>query len=853
MAKKTKVTGKGRLDKYYHLAKEQGFRSRAAFKLVQLNKKYNFLSSARTLLDLCAAPGSWMQVASKNMPVSSVIVGVDLAPIRPIPNCVSLIEDITTAKCRSALKKHISPGTCDVVLHDGAPNVGQSWTQDAYTQSELVLHAAKLATEFLRKGGLFVTKIFRSQDYNALLWVFQQLFKRVEATKPLASRNTSAEIFVVCEDFLAPKSIDPKLLDPKHAFQLVDMPSKPLDVFHKKAGKRKRDGYDEDAPISMFVKCPVEEFVKSDAPVAMLAQYSAFAFEGPHSHEILSHPATSEDIKVYCSDLKVLGKKEFKEILKWRLQVREHMHAQQTQEESGGESTSEGTGDEEEAADSPENEEAKLATELREMKRRLAAKQKAAKRKEQEKKSKYQRRVDLKMILPGDKIEQTAGDGLFSLSQMKSAADLERVASEIPTADMDEYGSEGSDVDHGPALKNRATRGANAGNGDEEAEEDYEAKLEEYFDEMYENYLESKGSRSERRKLGRRKEEQLQLKEQLAADIANMVDEAPGDYVPDFATDVLEDDDRRANSNPLLVEVDNKGSVEASKASRWFSRPLFAGEAESSDEEGFDTVHVTPTGSKNSTKELKSVLVEQDHAKSQTKALAPGIALTSLPSETESDDSSDEEMEPREEDYDSDEKRDILAIGTMLKTQGKKAAVEVIDNAYNRYAFADRDAMPKWFAEEEREFSVRQMPVTKEVMDAIRARMKAIDARPIKKVAEAKARKTRRALQALEKMKKKANNIVEASDLTEKAKSRAVDKLYKAGASKVRSGHLKVLKKSGKKVMTSGKPKSKIVDARLKKDKRQGKAAKKANSKGGGRGKRSAGKGQGKPAKKARS
>jgi AdoMet-dependent rRNA methyltransferase SPB1 len=103
------------LDKYYRLAKEQGYRARSAFKLIQLDKKYNFLASSRCLIDLCAAPGGWLQVAAKYMPPSnSIIVGVDLTAIKPIPRVVTFQEDITTSVCRDKIRAEIKDWKADV-------------------------------------------------------------------------------------------------------------------------------------------------------------------------------------------------------------------------------------------------------------------------------------------------------------------------------------------------------------------------------------------------------------------------------------------------------------------------------------------------------------------------------------------------------------------------------------------------------------------------------------------------------------------------------------------------------------------------------------------------------------------
>lgn len=331
--------------------REQGYRARSAFKLVQLNRKYDFLANAKCVIDLCAAPGGWLQVAAKQMPQqNSIIIGVDLVPIKPIPRCVTLVEDITTESCRRALRAEMKDWKADVcvppslhlcdsstgvltsryprsisVLHDGAPNVGSAWVQDAFTQVELVLASLKLAVEFLRPGGTFCTKVFRSKDYNSLLWVFNQLFTKVEATKPASSRNVSAEIFVTCQGFLAPAKIDPRMLNPKFVFAEVDiadeddsgkkitevdaegnevasakkgkqastnplakldskavstkdvMTPTTLNVFAPEKHRKQREGYD-DGDMTLYKECRVMQWIRHPDPIGVLGMVTRMRF-----------------------------------------------------------------------------------------------------------------------------------------------------------------------------------------------------------------------------------------------------------------------------------------------------------------------------------------------------------------------------------------------------------------------------------------------------------------------------------------------------------------------------------------------------------------------------------------------
>lgn len=174
----------------------------------------------------------------------------------------------------------------------------------------LVLQAFKLATEFLRKGGWFITKVFRSKDYYSIMWVFQQFFKKVESTKPQASRNESAEIFVVCQWYKAPDRIDPKFFDIKFVFSEVesaaDANKSIQDLF--KPPKRNRGGYPE-GDMTLYHVLNASEFVQSENFIELLAKSNRIELD---DERISNHPDTTSEIKELVNDLKILGKGDLK-------------------------------------------------------------------------------------------------------------------------------------------------------------------------------------------------------------------------------------------------------------------------------------------------------------------------------------------------------------------------------------------------------------------------------------------------------------------------------------------------------------------------------------------------------------
>ena len=186
-------------DPYVRRAKAEGYRSRAAYKLLELDERFDFLKRARFVVDLGIAPGGWSQVVHRKMPKAK-IVGIDLLPVDPLDGVVILQMDFMDDAAPDRLLAELG-GAPDLVLSDMAANtVGHPQT-DALRTMALVEAALAFAIDVLEPGGVFIGKVFAGGADTSLVTELKRNFKTVKHAKPPASRKGSSEWYVVAQGF----------------------------------------------------------------------------------------------------------------------------------------------------------------------------------------------------------------------------------------------------------------------------------------------------------------------------------------------------------------------------------------------------------------------------------------------------------------------------------------------------------------------------------------------------------------------------------------------------------------------------------------------------------------------------
>ncbi|RLG99762.1 23S rRNA (uridine(2552)-2'-O)-methyltransferase [Candidatus Bathyarchaeota archaeon] len=189
---------KRRKDYYYRKAKEEKFRSRAAYKLLQAVKKYRFIKSGDIVVDLGAAPGGWIQAARKIVGETGFILGVDLKPIEPFDedNILTIVADITDPKTVEQIKT-LLPKPADAVISDVSPKISGIWEVDHARQIDLAICSMKISKHILKPKGNFFVKVFEGDMFQDFVDKMKNSFSTVRIVKPKASRAKSSEIYVL--------------------------------------------------------------------------------------------------------------------------------------------------------------------------------------------------------------------------------------------------------------------------------------------------------------------------------------------------------------------------------------------------------------------------------------------------------------------------------------------------------------------------------------------------------------------------------------------------------------------------------------------------------------------------------
>lgn len=625
------------------------------------------------------------------------------------------------------------------------------------------------------------------------------------------------------------KKLDPRLLDAREVFE--ELPDGPANneakVFNPEKKVRKREGYEE-GDYLLYHTANIMDFVKTEDPIDMLGGLNKFTFDNEdHEWKILKKmDLTNKEFFSCIEDLKVLGRKDFKMILRWRKQARDLLDLDK---------------EDDEVETVPLNEEEQIEKEMADLQEKTRLKNKREKRKKNETKQKEIGRMQMNMLTPHDIGIEAASLGRESLFNLKTAektgilSDLAKGKKRMVFT-KDELAMDNDIYLEDGVLPDR----------DEYIDAD---NLENELDVMYDQYKERKIERDARFKAKQAREEADNW-EGFEESKENVQEQK--DYISDDDDDVDmdqgdSDDDEAINS--LISKIKGKSGDKAlsTKARVLFNDPIFDGV-----EADFNTSlkNTSPSSSQQAISKPKtnkaSKKQEQSFSSDDDDESGDNDDFEIVANENDDDseiDSDYDSEEDRKEDAKRDHAKDIEIATVRAMTLaheialGKKSKHDVADEGFNRYSFRDSDNVPEWFKEDEAEHSKINKPITKEAAMAIKEKLKALNARPIKKVAEAKARKKFRAANKLEKLKKKAGLINDDSDKSERDKADEITKLMKKVNKKAKTRpKVTLVVATGGNRGLSGRPKGvrgkyKMVDGVLKNEQRALRRIAKKNSK----------------------
>lgn len=694
----------------------------------------------------------------------------------------------------------------------------------------------------MRPNGWFVTKVFRSKDYNAFIWVLKQFFKKVYATKPSASRKESAEIFIVCQGYKAPSKIDPRFLDPKYVFEELDIGPKanPEDILKetKTDKKQKAIGYDS---IDLRKVFTVTEFLKAENALEVLQAATEIQIDDP---KIGEHRLTTIELKECFKDIKVLNRKDLKDIFKWWKKLKEEFYPAKKDEEAEeeGETSQSKIVTEEEQEDIELDEIDKL---IEDEKKEELQKEKRKKKKANKERAKLEKKLALKMVIKGDAgPQETRDEEVFNITEIDSKQVLEKLV-------------DGTDITKKRDRKKKVESKVVA--YDENELHDDEAHIPTITSDL--------------------DDDSDEIEEELGIDSDD--DDDDDDEENENGDDDEENEDGDENDwslhpktkngvqgnasrggvsektkgkNPLTTDLDyrSKDAKKIAKANLWFEKDIFKDMKMTEEkEEDFDFDTLVKDYKKKGIK----VLGEDENSKKDLSKLGKKARRRARHDDqnekdaSSSEDSDDEGIDVPQSDDETYEKEpkqkkiklseEELAMGQMMITS-KKTKRDLIDGAWNRYMFND-DHLPDWFVEDEKKAMIKQTPVSEKLVESYRKNLQEFNTRSLKKVMEAKARKKRQSKKQMEKITKKAETIMENIDHTGHEKIKLLKKLYKKTEKKKEEITYVVTKKgnaSGKKVRRPAgvKGRFKVVDPRMKKDLRAEKNSQKSKAGRSGKG-----------------